>query len=269
MMLSSAIIIEDTLSGIITSPDREEGITYPLVLMFHGFASDKNEVMNFYNHVAALLAARDICSLRIDFRGFGSSKGKSEDASIDTMLEDAKLALRHSKLLSYVNPKKIGLIGFSLGAAISSLMTFYDGFYAAALLSPVMNFMRDFTAFFGEKTMEALQSSASPFYTIELPWRQVKIGSKFYDSLSTHSVGDAIKHFAGHLLLIAGSRDFAAANICQMHAISHSRHKVLKMIQDADHVLNLSDGNNLLEKIAEEIADFMYKSLMPSHKLLR
>jgi pimeloyl-ACP methyl ester carboxylesterase len=69
--------------------------------------------------LAGSLAARGFPVLRFDYRGTGDSAGSPEDATIETWVEDARLA--HDEIRDATGVSKVSLVGLRLGAAIAVL----------------------------------------------------------------------------------------------------------------------------------------------------
>jgi len=257
MMYEKRIMIDEKIAGILTYPSCELKSTsqLPAVLMLHGFGTDKNEVANFYGDIAKQLADNNVISLRIDFRGYGESSGKAECLSIDDMLDDAIKAFNHLVTLQS-DPKKLGVIGFSLGAAIALLLTQKVSFQQLALLSPAVNLYDDFSGFLGQKTMEKL-ANCEKSIKVDLVWREINIGKDFYMSLKQCDPLSIAAKFNGNLLCIAGEKDFSAGNvklICEKLSLANSTKEI---IADADHVFNITGLPNLATKTAQWLSFFL------------
>lgn len=61
------------LSAMVYHPDLRSGETYPMVILMHGFMSDKQDLV--INAVAARLRQANIAYVRFDFNGRGASGG--------------------------------------------------------------------------------------------------------------------------------------------------------------------------------------------------
>jgi uncharacterized protein len=250
-MASESILINDDISGILSYPDNiaNSDTVLPAVLFLHGFATDKNEVDDFYRKMSTKLAADNIVSLRIDFTGFGESKKAPQNSSIDTMISDATEAFKYLSSLSYVNPNAIGIVGFSLGAAIAILAAKTQPCRSLVLLSPVSNLVKDFTAFLGNEVMGKLDA-CTDFVEVTLPWRKIKIGKAFYTSLSNYDPLESIQTYTEELVCIAGTRDFSAENIVSIDSLSPSPKKSKHLIEGAGHIFELENGTSKLGDIA-------------------
>ncbi len=94
----------------------------PAVLLLHGFTGTKTEAHRMFVKISRALCAQGIIAFRFDFRGSGDSEGEFENMTIrsetNDSLEAFKLLVRHKR----VNPKRIAVLGMSMGAIIASAL---------------------------------------------------------------------------------------------------------------------------------------------------
>lgn len=257
-MRMQEVRINDQICGVLTYPGDApaSNASTPAVLLLHGFATDKNEVNNTNQQIAEQLAARGIISLRIDFRGYGDSVGKPEDFSVQDMVDDAQVAYEFLSKIPEVNIDKIGLIGFSLGAAVALLVSQKVHCFSLGLLSPALNLLSDFTKFLGDETIKRL-SCCEHDMEIILPWRSIKISKAFYESLRDCNPSAAAEAFTGKLLCIAGEKDFSAENVQHIDKISHAQNKMTVIVPDADHIFNIGTSGNGISNVVKKTAEWM------------
>lgn len=103
--------------GIFHKPLHTE--KFPVVLICHGFGGHKVGRYRVYVDLSILLAEMGIGSLRFDFRGSGDSEGRFFDMTLETEVNDALIALKFLEEHPNVDRSRIGLIGRSLGGAVS------------------------------------------------------------------------------------------------------------------------------------------------------
>lgn len=256
-MREEIIRINGQISGVITYPAQLQAPS-PAILLLHGFATNKNEVNNTNQQLAVCLARHGIASLRIDFRGYGDSAGKPEDFSISDMVNDAQRAHQFLSSMPSVNSHKVGMIGFSLGAAVALLTSERVACHSLGLLSPALTLLKDFTAFLGKDTIQQLSQLQNPTDSIEitLPWRKIKISKAFYESLRDLNPQHAAEQFNGNLFCIAGSKDFSAPNAETIVGASSSHNKACEIIPEADHIFNTPDGN-VIPSVVRKVCDWM------------
>lgn len=248
------ITIDREIAGILTYPENATSTNIealPAVLMLHGFGSNKDEIDGFYEKIASALARKNIVSLRVDFRGYGDSAGNTEDFSVQDMVSDAIKAFHHLTTLA-VDKNKLGVIGFSLGAAVALMLSQHVIFQSLTLISPALDLTKDFNSFLGEETMSQL-AACDDFMEVDMQWRKINISKSFFASLSTCSPNTAATQFNGNLLCIAGERDFSAENARTINNTASSLVKKLEIVSDADHVFDVSG----LEAVSKKAAHWM------------
>jgi uncharacterized protein len=126
------------LIGMLHLPAPVRGRKPPCVVFYHGFTGNKHESHRLFVETARALARAGIASLRFDFYGCGDSAGEFSDLTVSTLRADAKAALRFARRQPGIDPSRIGLLGFSLGGMVASLMLGEERRIAAAVLwSPV------------------------------------------------------------------------------------------------------------------------------------
>lgn len=261
-MASKRILIDGKIPGILSYPDTAITANTKLsaVLLLHGFGSDKDEVNAVYQDMASMCEAKNMASLRIDFSGYGESDKNPEDSSLDTMIADAKSAFDYLSALPYAEASSIGIVGFSLGAALAMLLTQSVSCRALALLSPTLNLANDFTRFLGQSVMDEL-SHCDHFVDVDLSWRKIKIGRKFYDSLFQHDPSIAIENFRGSLFCLAGENDFSSSNAEDIYYASPSDNKYIEIVSGANHIFSTTTGESELLKSAYKAASWLQKNI--------
>ena len=126
--------------GTFIYPDDRE--VHPAVILCHQFKSDSSSYKNFQT----LLSENGICSLAIDFRGFGESTYKElsytnfNDQNYIDMLMDIKAALvflQSETVQDRIDGESIGLIGASIGANLAIMAgAEIEGLKCIGALSP-------------------------------------------------------------------------------------------------------------------------------------
>jgi len=87
-------------------------------ILLHGFTGDKN--LAWLHYIAHDLREKGIAALRIDLSGHGDSEGLFRDLGLKKGIADVESALEVMKERGY---EEFALVGHSLGAAISLLLT--------------------------------------------------------------------------------------------------------------------------------------------------
>lgn len=92
----------------------------PAALLLHGFTGTKTEIHRMFVKLSRRLAEHGIASLRFDFRGSGDSAGEFEELTIRSQILDSLEALKFLSRQEPINPRRIALVGMSLGGAIAA-----------------------------------------------------------------------------------------------------------------------------------------------------
>lgn len=133
----SFVVGGQTVRGSLHLPESGAGPA-PAVVWLHGFRGNRNEAHRLFVDGARRLAKHGIASLRFDFRGCGESDGDFVELTIASMLEDARAAIAALRARSEVDPRRVGLVGMSLGCAIASQLAEEAELSALAFWSPVV-----------------------------------------------------------------------------------------------------------------------------------
>ena len=255
------ILINNYLSGTITIPDHYGKI--PTILFLHGFGTDKNEVGNTFSIASEKLCEQGIGSLRIDFSGFGESKGETTDTTIEKLISDADIAFDFLLTQHFIDTQRVGLCGFSLGAGISALITHKRGneIKSMALLSPAGDLPNDFSEYFGFDQFNRLEKSENEM-ELDLGWRRIKLKNKFIESLKNHSLMDAISSYEGAFLVIAGENDFSCKHAYNYVKKVSSSNKKAVIIDDNDHIFNSANNEtSSIDQVTTEVTTWFKKTL--------
>lgn len=242
--MEKKLLIKDKLCGIYNKPANIGSDKIPLVLLMHGFGSNKDEVNNTFKLLAHRLAEKNIASLRFDFAGFGESAGFESQTTINSLLSDAKLVFQYILQLKNVDYNRIGFCGFSLGAAICILLNkeYSESCKSMALLSPAGNLPNDFLIYLGQSNYAKLQNSISEQpIEIDLGWRKIQLKKDFINSLSTVNLKNDISSYKGPLLIAAGTDDFSYIHLNEYMTCVSSKLKKAVPIAAADHIFNSMD----------------------------
>lgn len=107
----------EKLWGVITLP-RKRG-EMPAVIIAHGFYGSKSN--RKFVKIGRRFAQNGIAVLRFDFSGCGDSEGNFQNMGIFQETEDLKAAYNFLKKQPKIDKKRIGFLGYSLGALVVCL----------------------------------------------------------------------------------------------------------------------------------------------------
>lgn len=109
------------LRGMLHTPQNISG-KIPAVILFHGFTGNSMEPHFIFVKLSRYLEKIGIASVRFDFAGSGESDGDFVDMTLSNELSDAHNILDFVKTLDFIDNKRIGLIGLSMGGTIASML---------------------------------------------------------------------------------------------------------------------------------------------------
>lgn len=223
--------------GILHTPDSKNP---PAIIMSHGWTGNKDEHGLFIN------AAREFCKngfavLRFDFRGSGESEGKFEDISFTEEASDLKSAIEFMKKQN-VDRNKIGLLGLSMGAAVS-VLAYNPEIKVLVLWSPAIHTKEIFLKIMGEKVIKEIEEKG--YYDLHKEpheWRtetEFKISKKFLDEAKNLDIPSNFKKIRCPTLIVHGTADDVVDLKFSKHLMKGGdKNKFLEIIEGADHVFH-------------------------------
>lgn len=120
-----------TLRGMLHRPDENQNV--PGVVMLHGFTGQHIEDQRLFVQAARYLAAAGFAVLRMDFYGSGDSDGSFEEMTVHTEVEDAVVMLDWFATQPGIDATRTGVIGLSMGGAVTALLAARDARVKAAV----------------------------------------------------------------------------------------------------------------------------------------
>ena len=228
----AVVALPNGIKGTLATPDT--GATGPAVVMLHGFGSSRDEVGGLFATQAAALAAEGITSLRIDFRGYGESAGDMADTTLEGMLADAAAARTYLVGVESVDPARIGVVGYSFGAAIAMLEP--DDFASVVVWGQMGDLQAEFHEFLGQDFY--YKAATEGVASVDLGWRVVTLKQSFFESLADHDLAERFAGYPGPFLTIAGDADPASGYFAQYLSLAGGRAESLT-ITGADHMLGV------------------------------
>lgn len=227
----------------------------PIVIIYHGFCGNKMGPHFMFVKFSRLLESNGIASIRFDFAGSGESDGDFIDMTLSRELEDANNILNYVNNLYFVDKDKIGLLGFSMGGAIASIIAGErkEEISALCLWSPAgnMNEVILSDTYLGDK-LEELNEKGS--FDVE----GLLLGKNFIEDIERINIYERAASYDKNLLIIHGSKDEVVPLSSSKRYIDiYGDKSELKIIDGADHIYE----NNLWEKELIEITkNYFYKS---------
>jgi dipeptidyl aminopeptidase/acylaminoacyl peptidase len=122
------------LSAVLHVPEgRKPGQHLPAFIVLHGFVGSKDE--SHAEIQARMLEQFGYAALRFDFRCCGESEGERGQVRCFDQVADTKNALTFLAQREEVDPKRIGVIGHSFGAAVAVYSAGIDSRFACVISS--------------------------------------------------------------------------------------------------------------------------------------
>jgi len=254
--MKSTIKIDDKITGTLVRPKQGDSEIFPIAILLHGFASDKDEVGGLYVKLAAQLSKLNIASLRIDFLGCGSrEKSDSSIATIDEQVSDAIASYKYVYNLPWVNKKRIGVCGFSMGAAVALISSTSPrvNYSFMTLISPAGDLTNDFRSFLGETAVNKIKKlSELESERIELPWRRAVLNRRFFAEFRKHDLYHCARLYNSPLYIYAPTNDFSYKHALYYESDCGSTDITATYIEGADHIFNMIDQPHHADVLCEK-----------------
>lgn len=255
----------------IVTPVSSEDAPQPLVVMAHGHGGSRQEGGGF-QQVAEAMARRGIASIRMDFPGCGDSTESFTKNNLGNMLQDLQAARRFVATQINVDAERTGLLGYSMGGRLVSLLSELDPDYRSMVLwAPAVSdgAAREMQLTFGDPDLYATnrqraQEQGAVVYTTM--WgNDLELGFQWFTDLEESRPLAAIAKFKGPLLVIYGDADEAVPPSVSASAVAaavNSSDVSELMIPSARHGLGFyTNRPEIAQQVVEATAGFMAENL--------
>ena len=192
----------------------EKGGKLPLMLMAHGFCSNREENGSF-GKLAGKLAEAGIASIRCDFAGCGQSTESHEFNSLENNIDDLDACLAYMKEYLDIDEFRVGAAGYSMGGKVVLHYTKrHPEISVISLWAPAaMNGIATGTGSdLGDlekvrKWNEIAQREGVYPYHNSFDGRIVPLGKDFFDQVLNSKANDYFSEFDGHVIMEMGDQD--------------------------------------------------------------
>jgi dipeptidyl aminopeptidase/acylaminoacyl peptidase len=215
------------------------------IIICHGLGANKSD----FTALAASLAQRGHVVLLFDFRAHGESEGSRSSLGYHEQ-KDVRAAVAFLKTRNEIDPKRIGIYGFSIGGSTAILAAAQTGVFSAVVADSAFTSLRD----------QAHDAITGFYHLPAFPFLNFAIlGYELYfqirvDAIAPESVIAALSPTP--VLLIAGEGDqlISADNGKRLFEAAKDP-KELWVIQGADHGATLAAAGSAYEKRVGEFFD--------------
>lgn len=172
-------------------PDGPEGRRFPTVLFLHGFPGSEKSV-----DIQRVLMAHGIASVAPSFLGAWGSGGKYR---FTTLPAQAAAALSAARRLPFVDPKRVALFGFSMGAWTALNVAARDPkLRAVVAVAPAGG-----AEMIGPDTLDFIKRLSRPLNTLA----PKALAADFRKAVTAHDPGRAASRIKAPLLIVHGDED--------------------------------------------------------------
>ena len=246
-----------TIPATLVIPEGKDN--YPLVVMNHGFAGSRNENGGF-TKIAESLAESGIASVRVDFAGCGDSKADFKEFNLKNNMSDVNACLEYVLSNKPVDKENIGVFGYSMGGALTVLLTENEDnqYKAMALLAPAVN--KD-EAFFSDIDNQLKEAKEKGYYSLDWFGKELHVGADYYEGLKAafdifekyDNTRDCIVIYGDSDTTILPEHSKAFADKMEVESV---------MIEGADHGYGMySDQPDVTKKLIDTVTSFFTNEL--------
>jgi hypothetical protein len=178
----------------------------PAVAILHGFTAQRCEWYFTFVKLSRRLAEEGIASLRLDARGSGESEGEFEDMTPLEEVSDLRAALRRLRKTPRVDPRRLALLGMSMGGMVAALASAHEpSLKSLVLWAAVARPDKVFRAMTTKAQMETLAKAG------RLDVRGLYVGRGFWECIKRIDPPAALAKAKAPALIIHGTGDGTVA----------------------------------------------------------
>ncbi len=241
----------EKLSGMFHLPEKTPA---PSIVYCPGFTGHKIEAHRLFVHAARYMARAGFLVLRFDFRGSGESEGMFESMTVSGEISDLKKAITLTLGRKEAQGKKVGVLGLSLGAAVSILTAADDDRIGAVCSwSGPASFNASFQAAESIMGRPINMANLSQMDYIDMP-SGYRLGRAFLLDIMKHDVSGSCARISPRpILIVHGTLDqLVPVQDAERLFLSAREPKEKILIHEADHTYNRIDWQSeVIERTTE------------------
>lgn len=223
------------IDGTLVTPSQLRNQA-PGVVFFHGMTSSEKN----YIPIAERLAAKGIVGMTLSIRGHGSSEGEFDTLTVNDAVADGLAAYDFFSRYDFIDKKRIGLCGASVGAAVAALVSAECDVQSLVLRVP---------ATYTEKMMRMTYK--------QIMSDEGQIFQKITNISDTPALR-AINQFRGNLMIVTSEHDAVIPVTIPTHYLLSAKNTVKKkMIEISNATHNLAKDEWRQQFIEETVKWFI------------
>jgi dienelactone hydrolase len=246
------------IPGVLTMPAGKG--PFPVVVMLHGYGSNKDEAGGGYKLFAPQLAGNGIASVRIDFLGCGESTADHAGFDLNVGVAEALKAAAWLAARPEIDAERVGVMGWSKGGAIALLAAGSDARFKSVLTwagAPDLS---------GVYTAEGFAAARrNGVYTATFDWRgPLAMSLHAFEVAAAANVLTEFSVSPAPVLAINGGADTVVppATAERIRAASQNAASRALIIPGADHTFNIFSGDlSVFNALCEETAAWFRETL--------
>lgn len=245
------------VSAILSVPDEASEAPRAVVILCHGFLSNKNSTTN--KTLTRILKRQGLTTFRFDFFGQGDSDGPFEDITTSLAVGQTQAAISTVLSRGYTT---IGLVGSSFGGLVSILTASQRRDIAClALKCPVVDFAEELRLEFGIEEMARWQSTDT-IPNILGGRDRVRLKYRMYEDCLQQVAYEPAEHIFAPTLIVQGQKDeMIPFHQSQRLFDSLKNRKRMDVLPDADHQFSRADD---FRAMTDSIAEWLMLHLASS-----
>lgn len=219
----------EKISGFLHAPEKD---TDKGIVLAHCFTCSKSQ--RIMRKVCDELALNGFLVLRFDFSGNGESEGKFEEATYTKEMGDLDKAIT---LLTENGVSSLGVMGHSMGAAVSILQSSKDGRVKSLCTIAGHCSTIGIKDIFLPQTLERIEENGKE--DVQLFGRTFTITKEFIDDAERHDIKTALAAFGRPYCTIHGKKDevISSEKARSLYAWATGQ-KEIHIIKNADHMFS-------------------------------
>lgn len=212
------------------------------IVLAHCFTCSKHQ--KIMRETCDMLAEQNFLVLRFDFSGNGESEGNFEEATYSKEMKD----LGHS--ISFIISKgvdSVGLIGHSMGAAVSILQSSMDERVKSLCVVSGTSDAASIKEIFPKNKVDQVYSKGKA--SINLFSKKFEMTKDFFEDTKKHDIKKALSSFNGPFCDIHGDKDeiINVENARKLYSYAKEP-KEIHIIRGADHMFSSKESFEELKK---------------------